>query len=58
MSGGVLLVLVGVAAVCYGVGKAVKPVERFNHKVCHVVTLGHKCKAKPASAPSTEPTQK
>lgn len=56
MTGGVLLILVAAAAASYGIGKAVKPVEKFNHKVCNVVTLGHKCKPHPQSAPT--PTQK
>ena len=55
MTGGVLLILVGVAAVTYGIGKAVKPVEKFNRKVCHVATLGHKCKPKPAPAQKEQP---
>jgi hypothetical protein len=36
----VLVVSLGYA----GVEAIKKPVEKVNHKICHVVTLGHKCK--------------
>ena len=50
MTGGTLIVLLAVGMGLYAVGKVThaKPIVKFNHGVCRVVTLGHKCKPKPA----------
>lgn len=46
MTGGTLIVVLGIGLAFYGVEKVThaKPIVKFNHAVCHVVTLGHKCK--------------
>ena len=49
MTGGVLIVLLGIGMASVAVEKVThaKPVVRFNHTVCHIATLGHKCKPSP-----------
>lgn len=46
VTGGVLIVVALVGIGCYTVGKVThaKPVVKFNHEVCHIVTFGKKCK--------------
>jgi hypothetical protein len=40
-----LLLIVAAFAATYWVGEeAVKGIKKVDHKVCHVITLGHKCK--------------
>jgi hypothetical protein len=50
MTGGVLIVIAAIGLTFYGIEKVThaKPIVKFNHEVCHIVTLGHKCKPQKA----------
>jgi hypothetical protein len=48
-SAGVLLMCAAIGAVLFVGDKVVhlKPVQKTNHAICRVVTIGQKCKPKP-----------
>jgi hypothetical protein len=60
MTGGTLIVVLGIGLGLFAVEKVTHagPVVKFNHAVCHVATLGHKCKPKPKPAVAVKPEQK
>jgi hypothetical protein len=51
----VLLIGAAVVGLYFGGRAVVHGVEKLDRKVCHVVTLGHKCK--PAQKPAAPPKQ-
>lgn len=53
-SGGVILICAVVGLVFYAGDKVVhlKPIQKTNHVICRVVTVGQKCKPKPKPAGS------